>query len=223
MLRAHIDTMHSIPFGNQRTYYHAIIKAIKVTRDYSLFDLLPEDILQSENFTDIIKDTLEEDEITIRGIVEFLKGKENQQFMESLFLKIFKKELIFADSKKAPAFNKEKSDAYIEQYKENEHLIHRTKVKRVLVKIAAAFEIILSVLLSLSLGGVSYFPFRKHSYFLGVVLLLVGLGLGIWMFVRLEEIISLKRERRLFNAKRTLDNLENENVIILKKVYLGLE
>ena len=223
MLKKHIDTMHVIPFENQRTYYHAIIRAIRITRDYSIFDLFPEEILHSENFTDVIGDTLEEDEVTIRGIVKQLKGKENQAFMEELFLNKFKKELTFIDTKDAPSFNKENSNILINKYKENERIAHKTRVKKVLCKILAAVELILSALIAIALAAICSFAFKKAMYFLGVVLLIAGLVSGIWVFVKLEDIISLKKQIRLFNVKRVLDNIETENNIILRKVYLGLD
>ena len=223
MLKANMDSMHSIPFENKRTYFHAIIRAVRIVRDYSIFDLFPEEIIQNEIFTDVINDTLEEDEDTIRGIVKELKGKENQAFMESLFLKVFKKELSFVDTRKAPSFNEENAEVYKEKFKENERLIHRTKVVKALFKTLAAFELILSALIAIGLAAVCTFAFRRQLYFLGVVVLFGGLALGIWMFVRLEEIISLKKERRLLDAKIVIDNLESENIIILKKIYLGLE
>ena len=223
MLRANFDCINAIPLGNQRTYYHAIIRSVRIVRDYSLFELFSEEILQSESFIDVINDTLEEDEETIRGIVQLLKGKENQKYMESLFLKVYKKELSFADTKNAPSFNKENAEIYIEKYKENEHAIHRAKVGRVFVKIIAAIELIISAAISIAVPSVCAFAFKRQQYFLGVLLLLAGVALGIWMFVRMEEIVSLKRKQRLFDAKRTLDNLESENVLILKKIYLGLD
>ena len=115
-----------------------------------------------------MSDTLEEDEDTIRGIVKQLKGKENQEYMEYLFLNLFKKELSFVDTKKAPPFNKEKSEIQIQNYKENEHLAHQTKVKKALFKTLAAFELLASAIICLSLAGISFFAFRRHSYFLGV-------------------------------------------------------
>ena len=223
MLRTNFDCINAIPLGNQRTYYHAIIRSVRIVRDYSLFELFSEEILQSESFIDVITGTLEEDEETIRGIVQLLKGKENQKYMESLFLKVYKKELSFADTKNAPSFNKENAEIYIEKYKENEHAIHRAKVGRVFVKIIAAIELIISAAISIAVPSVCAFAFKRQQYFLGVVLLLAGVALGIWMFVRMEEIVSLKRKQRLFDAKRTLDNLESENVLVLKKIYLGLD
>ena len=143
--------------------------------------------------------------------------------MESLFLNIFKKELSFIDMRNAPDFNKENGDNLINKYKENVHVVNQTKVKKVLFKILAAVELILSVLISFALTGVCAFAFKKELYFLGIVLLIGGVILGIWSFVHLEEIITLKRSRRLLLANRLLESLEEENIVILKKVYLGLD
>lgn len=223
MLKANIDVMTHIPYLNQKSYYYAIIKSIKIMKDYSIFDFLPESIVQSENFTDVVQDMLEEDEETIRGIVKQLKGKDNQEFMESLFLKIFKKELAFIDTRKAPAFNEVNTEIFKKNYKDNEHVIHQTKIKRALFKTLAGFELILSVLMAVAIGAISIFAFKRELYFLGVILLVGGLILGFWLFSHLKEIILLQRERRLLSAKRIIENLEMENNIILKKIYLGLD
>ena len=223
MLKANMDCMEFIPYENQKTYYHAIIKSIRIRKDYSIFEFFPEKIFTGKNFNDVIEDSLEEDEETIRGIVELLKGKENQQYMEDLFLKIFKKELTFSDTKKAPEFNKENAEILINKYKENDSEIHKMKARKVLYKILAAVELILSGALALGLASICSFAFKKEIYFVAVILLLAGIVLGIWAFVRLEEIITINRERRLLKANQTIETLESENNIILKKVYLGID
>lgn len=222
-LKAHIDCMDVIPFENQRTFYRALITSVRETKDYSIFEMLPEQIISGENFVSVIGDLLEEDEITIRGIVKQLKGNENQAFMESLFLRTFKKELTFADTKHAPDFNKENAEVLIEKYKENDHEIHQTKAKEVLYKTIAGFEVFISLVISLSLCGVCIFAFRKALYFLAVLLLIVGAVLGIWLLKHMLEIIKIKKERRLREASRVIDEREGENDIILKKVFLGLD
>ena len=223
MLKENIDCMRQIPIENQRAFYHAIIRSIRVTKDYSIFEIFPDEIIEGANFTGILTDTLEEDEETIRGIVKQLKGKEKQSYFESLFLNIYSKELSFLDTKDAPEFNKEKSDAFIEKFKENNHLYRQLKVRRILFKVLAAFELILAALFALGLSGVCSFAFKKDLYFLGIVVLIGGLILGIWSFVHLEEIITLKRAQRLFRVNKTMEEIEVENSIILKKVYLGLD
>ena len=223
LLKANLDCFNVIPLENQKAYYHAIIKAIKKTGDYSIFEFIPVETINGQNFIDVIQDSLEEDENTIRGIVEQLKGKDNQVLIESLFLNIFKKELTFADTKKAPAFNKENSDILVEKFKENDSTIHSLKVKKISYKILAAFELIISTLFALALASVCFFPFREKLYFLAVVVLLIGLASGIWSFVHLEEIITLNRERRLLLANKQIKELETENNSILKKVYLGID
>ena len=222
-LKAHIDCMDFIPFENQRTFYRAIIASVRETRDYSIFEMLPEQIITGENFISVIGDTLEEDEITIRGIVEQLKGKDNQAFMESLFLRIFKKELTFADTKHAPEFNKENAEVLIEQYKENDHEIHSLKARKVLYKTISGVELFISIVISLSLCSTSIFAFRKSNYLLAMLLLIAGVILGIWLLKHMVEIIKIKKERRLKEADRVIDERESENNIILKKVFLGLD
>ena len=223
LIRAHVDCLKVIPLENQKAFYHAIIRSIKKTREYAIFECFPEEIIKGQNFIDVIQDTLEEDEYTIRQIVEKLKGKHNQQLMESLFLKIFKKELTFSDTKKAPNFNKENAEFLTEKYKENDYLIHKLKARKILYKTLAAFELILSALVALTLVGISIYFFRKEFYWLAVALLLIGLVLGIYIFVHLEEVITLNREKRLLKANKTINELEVENNIILKKVYLGID
>ena len=223
MLKANIDCMSVIPFENQKAYYHGIIRSIKKTLDYSIFEYFKEETIKGRNFTEVIQDSLEEDEVTIRRIVEYLKGKNNQEFMESLFLNIFKKELTFADTKKAPEFNKENSEVLINQYKENYSVIQKTKATKVFIKTLAAFELILSALLGLGIPATCGFAFRAERYFLGVAILLVGIVIGIWAFARLEEAITFNRERRLLRANRLIDELEAVNVVLLKKIYLGID
>ena len=143
--------------------------------------------------------------------------------MESLFLNTFKKELTFSDTKKAPNFNKENAEFLTEKYKENDYLIHKLKARKILYKTLAAFELILSALVALTLVGLSIYFFRKEFYWLAVALLLIGLVLGIYIFVHLEEVITLNREKRLLKANKTINELEVENNIILKKVYLGID
>ena len=222
-LKAHIDCIDFVPNENQRTFYRAIITSVKDTRDYSIFEMLTEKIITGENFVSVIGDTLEEDEITIRGIVKQLKGSEIQGYMESLFLRIFKKELTFVDTKHAPDFNKENAEVLIEQYKENDHEIHTMKARTVLYKTIAGFEIFLSIVISLSLSVASIFMFRRALYLLAMLLLIVGVVLGIWLLKHMVEIIKIKKDRRLREASRIIDERESENNIILKKVFLGLE
>ena len=83
-----------------------------------------------------------------------LKGKDNQPILESLFLTAFKKELTFADTKKAPEFNKEKADILIEKYKENSNLVHNLKAKKIAYKTLAAFELMISSIFTFGIGGV---------------------------------------------------------------------
>ena len=223
MLKASKDCINYIPFDNQKSFYRAIIRSVKKTRDYSVFEYLPAEIITGPNFENVIQDNLEEDEVTIRGIVKQLKGKDNQPLMESLFIRIFKKELTFADTKKAPDFNKENSDILEEQYKENDSVIHKMKASRVLFKILAAIELLISALFSIGLCSVCAFAFRKHIYFLAVMLLIIGIVVGIYSFVRFEDIITYKREKRLLRCKKVITDLTEENIIILKKVYLGID
>ena len=223
MLKTHMDCMSVIPFENQKAFYHGIIRSIRKTGDYSIFEYFPEKIINGQNFIDVIQDSLEEDEFTIRGIVAQLKGKNNQEIMESLFLKVFKKELSFSDTKKAPEFNKENSEVLVEQYKLNDSLIHKLKARRILYKIVAAFELIMSALFAIGVTAICGFAFRKQLYFLGVVLLLLGLVFGIWSFVRLEDVITTNREKRLLRLRKNIDELQSENIVILKKVYLGID
>ena len=223
MLKAHMDCMNVIPFENQKAFYHGIIRSIRKTGDYSIFEYFPKKIIEGQNFIDVIQDSLEEDEFTIRGIVERLKGKNNQEIMESLFLKAFKKPLTFADTKKAPEFNKENAEVLVEKYKENDSLVHKCKARRVFYKTLAAFELILSALLAIGITAICGFAFRKQLYFLGVALLLAGLVFGIWSFVKLEDVITTNREKRLLRLRKMIDELQAENVVILKKVYLGID
>lgn len=223
LLKSNIDCINYVPFENQRSFYRAIIRSVRKIRNYSIFDVLPENIIQGENFVFVIKDTLAEDEVTIRGIVKQLKGKENQLIMDQLLLSIYKKELTFADTKQAPEFNKENAEILIEKYKENDSVIHKMKASKILYKILAAIELLISALLSLGMCSVCAFAFRKHIYFLAVVLLIAGVVFGIWSFVHLEEIITVRREKRLFRCSKIITELLEENNIILKKVYLGID
>lgn len=222
-LKAHIDCLDFVPFENQRTFYRAIINSVKVTRDYSIFEMLTDQIINGENFVSIIIDTLEEDEATIRGIVKQLKGHENQAYMESLFLRIFKKELTFADTKHAPDFNKENTEAYIGKYLVNEHEIRKTRLRKILYKTISGVEFFLSSVISLSLCAACVFAFRKQLYFLGMASLIVGVVLAVWLLKHMIEIINIKKERRLKESDRIINERENENMIILKKVFLGLD
>ena len=223
LLKANSDCFNVIPGESQKAYFYAIIRAVKKTQDYSIFEYIPQELINEDNFIEVIKNTLEEDEDTIRGIVKQLKGKDNQLILESLFLTAFKKELTFADTKKVPELNKEKADVLIEKYKENSNLVHNLKAKKIAYKTLAAFELMISSIFTFGIGGVSFFPFKERHYFLAVVILLVGLVLGIWAFVKLEEVITTNRERRLIIANKEISDLEAENIIILKKVYLGID
>ena len=223
MLKANLECFDVIPIENQKAYYFAIIRAVKKTNDFSIFEFIPEDTIKNQNFVDVIGDTLSEDEVTIRGIVKQLKGKENQVILESLFLDSFKKELTFIDTKKAPEFNKENSDILVQKYKENDSQIHGLKAKKIAYKTLAAFELMISAIFTLGLAGISFFPFKERIYFLGALVLLVALVFGIWSFVRLEEIITTSRERRLLYANKEIGILESANAIILKKIYLGID
>ena len=223
LIRANIECLSVIPRENQKAFYGAIIRSVKKTKDFAIFECLPEEIINSQSFIDVIQNMLEEDEVTIRLIVEYLKGKNNQELMESLFLNVFKKELTFQDTKKAPEFNKENGELLTEKFKENDYVIHKLKVRKILFKTLAAFELILSAVVALTLVGISIYFFRKELYWLAVVLLLVGLVLGVYIFVHLEEVITLNREKRLLKANKTINELEIENNIILKKVYLGID
>ncbi|MBR4377959.1 MAG: hypothetical protein IKP50_03685 [Bacilli bacterium] len=222
-LIANIDCLDFVPFENQRTFYRSIINSVKVTRDYTIFEMLNSEIINGENFVSIIIDTLEEDELTIRGIVKQLKGHENQAYMESLFLRIFKKELTFADTKHAPEFNKENTEAYIGKYLVNEHEIRKMKLRKILYKTISGAEIFLSLAISLALCASCIFAFRKQLYLLGMALLIAGVILGVWLLKHMIEIINIKKERRLKESDRVINERENEKVIILKKVYLGLD
>ena len=126
-------------------------------------------------------------------------------------------------TKKAPNFNKENAEFLTEKYKENDYLIHKLKARKILYKTLAAFELILSALVALTLVGISIYFFRKEFYWLAVALLLIGLVFGIYIFVHLEEVITLNREKRLLKANKTINELEVENNVILKKVYLGID
>ena len=223
LLKANLECFDVIPIENQKAYYFAIIRAVKKTNDFSIFEFIPEDTIKNQNFVDVIGDTLSEDEVTIRGIVKQLKGKENQVILESLFLDSFKKELTFIDTKKAPEFNKENSDILVQKYKENDSQIHGLKAKKIAYKTLAAFELMISAIFTLGLAGISFFPFKERIYFLGALVLLVALVFGIWSFVRLEEIITTSRERRLLYANKEIGILESANAIILKKIYLGID
>ena len=222
-LKMHIDCLDYVPFENQRTFYRAIINSVKTTRDYTIFEMFTDEIINGENFVSIIIDCLEEDEVTIRGIVKQLKGHENQAYMESLFLRIFKKELTFEDTKHAPEFNKENTEAYIGKYLVNEHEIRRTRLRKILYKTISGAELFLSTIISLSLCAACIFAFRKQLYLLGMALLIVGVVLAVWLLKHMIEIINIKKERRLKESDRIINERENENNIILKKVFLGLD
>ena len=110
-----------------------------------------------------------------------------------------------------------------EKYKENDALVHNLKAKKIAYKTLAAFELMISSIFTFGIAGVSFFPFNEKRYFLAVIILLVGLILGIWAFVKLEEVITTNRERRLIIANKEISDLEADNIIILKKVYLGID
>lgn len=222
-LMANIECLDFVPFENQRTFYRSIINSVKVTREYTIFEMLKTEIINGENFVSIITDTLEEDESTIRGIVKQLKGHENQAYMESLFLRIFKKELTFADTKHAPEFNKENTEAYIGKYLVDEHEIRKMKFRKIIYKTISGAEIFLSVAISLGFCASCIFAFRKQLYLLGMALLIAGVAIGVWLLKHMIEIINIKKERRLKESDRVINERENEKTIILKKVYLGLE
>ena len=223
MLKNHMGCMDVIPSENQKAFYHAIIKSTSKTRDYSIFEFFPESIIKSHNFNEVLKDTLSEDEDSIRRIVELLKGKENQKLMEEMFLSIFDKELTFSDTKQAPKFNLEKAEILINKYKENDIIIRKTKASKVFIKLLAVFELFIVIALALGITSTSAFAFKKDLYFIAMMILLSGLFFGVWFFIRFKEIITFKKEKRLLKARMLIDKLEAENKIILKKVYLGID
>lgn len=223
LLKTNIDCMNVIPNESQKAFYHAIIRSVRKTADYSIFEYIPEKIINSQNFIDVIRDLLEEDENTIRKIVEQLKGKENQLILENLFLNIFKKELSFVDTKKAPEFNKEKAEVQIHQYKENDAMLHKTKANKLFYRTIAALELILTALAAAAINGICVFAFRRELYFVGAVVLIITLAVGVYSFIRLADLITIRREKRLLSANKIINELEKENNIILKKIFLGID
>ena len=211
------------PRRNDVSFYRAIIESVKLTNDFSFFRLISKDIISSNHFKYALNDVLRNDEETIRNIVGAMKGKENQLILERFFLDIYKKELILDDMETAPSFNKKNAEVYMQKYHENEEIIKKSKAKHKFFEVLSIVELVFSVILGIAVFVLAGIPFAFKLYLLGALLMIIGLGGGILTFVYFRKIIVRKTDQRLGFLFEKIQLVELENIIILRKVYLGID